>query len=137
MKIKIIVKSLSSKKHYIDRHEMDIGPVTTSNILIEQIVRNNVKAYNEKNTDQAIFRYLSDEEIEDGASTGKIGFGDKKNDRIVDETAAVDTALLAFSDGLFRLYVNDKAIDFGEDVQLNEGDEIVFIRLTMLAGRLW
>lgn len=41
-------------------------------------------------------------------------------------------------DGLFRVFRGmDELTELDREEQFNEGDEITFIRLTMLAGRMW
>lgn len=51
---------------------------------------------------------------------------------------ATAAALLAFEDGLYKVFVQEEecsALD--EPLRLEEGDELTLIRFTMLAGRLW
>lgn len=118
-------------------------PDTTNSVgkLITYLVEENVKAYNAKSIDIPLFRYLSNQELEDGAYTGKIGFGDRKNENIQDEASAVNNALQSFSDGIYRVLINGTEITSEADPNtpfpLKEGDTITFIRLVMLAGRRW
>ena len=43
-----------------------------------------------------------------------------------------------FEDGLFRVFLGDRELEnLDEKVEFAEGNEITFIRLTMLAGRMW
>ena len=138
MTVYLKVKALAKRRPLIDRTPFVIDKkVSTSNALIEYIVRRNVDDYNKKAIDAPIFPYLSTEKLENDATTGKIGFNDRKNEKVQDADKAVENALTSFSDGIFRLYINDTEVGFGGPVELKEGDEITFIRLTMLAGRLW
>ena len=51
---------------------------------------------------------------------------------------ALDTAYLAFEDGLYCIFVNDEQTEKLEDnLTLKDGDVLTFIKLTMLAGRMW
>jgi hypothetical protein len=132
------IKALSKRKPLVESVPFVIDePVSTSNKLIEYIVRRNVDEYNKKAVDTPLFEYLSADELLDGAETGKIGFKDRKNEIFQDADKAVENALTSFNDGIFKLFINDTEIGYDEPVQLKEGDEVTFIRLTMLAGRLW
>jgi len=132
------IKALSRRKPLIESTPFLIDEtVSTSNALIEYIVRRNVDDYNKKAVDTPLFEYLSVDKLENGAKTGKIGFNDRKNENPQDADKAVENALTSFNDGIFKLFVNDTEIGYDEPVNLKEGDELTFIRLTMLAGRLW
>jgi hypothetical protein len=138
MTVYLKIRALSGRKPLIERVPFIIdGPASTSNKLIEQIVRRNVNDYNNKAVDAPLFKYLGAGGIENGAKTGKIGFNDRKNEQEQDADKAVENALTSYSDGIFKLFINDAEIGFNETVNLKHGDEITFIRLTMLAGRLW
>lgn len=138
MKVFIKVKAVAKKKPLIDTVPMDIDDgIALSNELIACIVRKNVKEFNRKAVDKPIFRYLASDDIADQSQTGKVGFNDKKNEAVQDEEQAVENAITCFSDGIFRLFVGDDEIEYNQPVSLKEGDELTFIRLTMLAGRLW
>jgi len=138
MTLYLKIKAFSRRKPLVESAPFVIDePVSTSNALIEHIVRRNVDDYNKKAVDTPLFEYLSADKFENGAKTGKIGFNDRKNGNPQDADKAVENALTSFNDGIFKLFVNDTEIGCGEPVSLTEGDELTFIRLTMLAGRLW
>jgi hypothetical protein len=103
--------------------------------LIECLVRKNVRAYNARAVDAPFFRYLSQQEMEDGKHTGRIAFGDRKNEKDQDEEEAVRNALQCFADGLYRILVNEDEALPGAPFSLKDGDTVTFIRLVMLAGR--
>jgi len=50
---------------------------------------------------------------------------------------ARENALRSFDDGLFRIFINDEEVLADSKILLNENDSLTFLRLTMLAGRLW
>jgi hypothetical protein len=53
----------------------------------------------------------------------------------VDTGAAVDAALLAFADGLFKVFVADRELaDDDAPVTLTHGTQLLFLRLMPLAG---
>ena len=138
MTIFVKVKSLSKRKPVISGVPFEISEeITSANSLIEYIVRQNVKGYNSQPTEIRILPYLTSGEIANGMSTGKIGFGERKNENNQNPDKAVKNALLCFGDGVFRLFVNDIEYGLGDVLTIKDGDEVTFIRLTMLAGRLW
>jgi len=137
MTVFLKIKALSKRKPLIERVPFDIDePVSTSNELVAFIVRRNVDAYNKKAVDAPLFPYLTDVLL-NGNVSGKIGFNDRKNENPQDPDRAVENALTCFGDGIFRLFINDTEAGFDEPIQLTDGDEITFIRLAMLAGRIW
>ena len=83
---------------------------------------------------------VSEENIKSMAEIGKIAFGYIYNDKEPDTEMAIDTALLAYEDGMVRLFINGVEAEYKEEgtpISLSEGDEITFVRLAMLAGRMW
>ena len=61
----------------------------------------------------------------------------RKSESLQDADEAVKNALLCFGDGLFRMFVNDAELAPEDPLCIKDGDEVTFIRLTMLSGRLW
>ena len=138
MTIYLKVKALSKRKPIIDRVSFEITEtITTAKALIEYIVRRNVQQYNNKPIDADILPYLTDDDMENGAQIGKIGFGDRKNENKQDADNAVKNALTCFEDGIFRLFIGDEEYGINDKISIKNGDEVTFIRLTMLAGRKW
>ena len=66
---------------------------------------------------------------------GAVRMGDAPPQGPVDRSAAVDAALLAFDDGLFKVFVGDDelAADSGP-ADLTDGSSVLFLRLIPLAG---
>ena len=138
MTVYLKVKALSKRKPLIDRIPFDISEeITTAKALIEYIVRRNVEEYNNKPVDASILPYLTDDGLETGSKIGKIGFGDRKSESTQDADKAVENALMCFEDGIFRLFINGEEIGIDDNISIKSGDEVTFIRLTMLAGRRW
>ncbi|MDR2862044.1 MAG: hypothetical protein LBV07_05805 [Syntrophobacterales bacterium] len=138
MTVYLKIKALSKRKPLIERAPCVIDEhIATSNALIASIVRRNVDEYNKKTVDAPLFPYLTDDGLANGAKTGKIGFNDRKNENSQDADLAVENALSCFRDGIFKLFINDEEKEYGVPAELKDGDEITFIRLTMLAGRMW
>ncbi len=93
---------------------------------------------------------LSEEQIKDLSEIGRVSFGIIYNDKMPDVEEAVKTAILAYRDGLVALFINDELIEVKSKdptpteeelkeyrIELHENDTVTFVRLTMLAGRMW
>ena len=137
MKIIINVKGLSRKK-VIHQEELELkDKISTTKDLIIELVKINVEKFNKKIDDKDILSIMTNEYIAEAARAGKIGdevHGDKK----ANLEKALDTAYLAFEDGLYCIFINDEQTEKLDDsLNLKDGDIITFIRLTMLAGRMW
>ncbi|OIJ20162.1 hypothetical protein BKP45_10295 [Anaerobacillus alkalidiazotrophicus] len=139
MKIYVTMKSVSRRKDYLNRKEFVLKSTPQSlRQLITEIIALNVEQLNEKKLEKPFLHFLTNEEIVIQSSTGKVGFDTKYNENKSDEQEAVNTAIQAFRDGLFKVFLNEKeqeALDI--PLLLQDGDEVVFIRLTMLTGRMW
>lgn len=139
MQIVITLKSLSKRKGFLEKKPIEIVNVPLNlEELLTELISLNVNTYNQKEIDLPFLPYLTEEEINLKSTVGKIGFDLKKNDTIVDLNEAISTALQAFQDRLFKVFLNDKEIEsLQENIELHENDEITFIKLTMLTGRMW
>lgn len=140
MKIKISQKSISGRKNSIRQvsYEYPVRPNTVRELLTET-VKLVVADYNrrrEAGTD--ILQVFSKKELEDQAASGKAGFGVNYGNSHAEETAAVKNALQCFEDGIVAVFADGVRLERLEDaVELKDGSEVTFVRLTMLAGRMW
>ena len=137
MKIIINVKGLSRKK-VIHQEEVELNnKISTTKDLITELVKINVEKFNKKIDEKDILSIMTNENIAKAARIGKIGdevHGDKK----ANLKKALDTAYLAFEDGLYCIFINDEQTEKLDDsLNLKDGDILTLIRLTMLAGRMW
>ena len=137
MKIIVNVKGLSRKK-VIHQEELELkDKISTTKDLITELVKINVEKFNKKIDDKNILSIITNENIAKAARIGKIGdevHGDKK----ANLKKALDTAYLAFEDGLYCIFINDEQTEKLDDsLNLKDGDILTLIRLTMLAGRMW
>jgi hypothetical protein len=146
MKIFIRVKAAGKRRDMLEPREKSIDDgIDTPEKLIAYLVRENVRAYNAKAPDAPFFQYLSQRELDDGAYTGKVGFGGRKNEKQQDEDEAVQNAVQCFYDGIYRILINENEIipQQKENTEaqkapfIQEGDKLTFIRLVMLAGRMF
>lgn len=140
MNLKINLKQIGQRKQKIAPVDFDCTPVPkTLRELIVQTVTSCVNSYNERvrrgenNGDP-----LSKNQIEDMADMGKIAFGINYGGREQELDKAVSNALQAFEDGIYRVFLNDNELNnLDGKIELKENDSLTFIRLTMLAGRMW
>ena len=137
MKIIVNVKGLSRKK-VIYQEEVELkNKISTTKDLITELVKINVEKFNKKIDEKDILSIMTNENIAKAARIGKIGdevHGDKK----ANLEKALDTAYLAFEDGLYCIFINDEQSEKLDDsLNLKDGDILTLIRLTMLAGRMW
>jgi hypothetical protein len=139
MKVFVSIKQAGKRKEFIKKEELILTDnPSTLRELITEIISKNVESYNNRKLDSMLFAYLSFDEIESQVSTGKVGFGYRVNEQQADAAKAVETAMLAFTDGLYRVFIGDVEIESLDGrIAVNEGDVLTFIRFTMLSGRMW
>ena len=122
------------------------GPVTARQIVAAAVTAE-AAAYQARAGEASLVRVLTDRalrtDLDQGAvrmsegrmSEGRMSdgrMGDRASAEPVDVTAAVETALLAFDDGIFRVFVGDREVE--GPVQLPDGAAVLFLRLVPLAG---
>ena len=141
MKIFVNVKQLGKRRNAVEDKEVLLDPVPgTVTELIVAIVIRQVEEYNERLEQNDLLKYLTDEEIKDRATTGKVSFefNYNYNGLPADTEKAVRNALQSFEDGIFRVFLNEEELESSDQIiDLKEEDKLTFIRLTMLAGRMW
>lgn len=141
MKIVIRAKQAGRKHALIENKSLEINDIGTSPTLenlIKAIVKQQVEAYNNKSIEENLLPFLSKDEIEQNAESGKVGFGSIYNENKADLAKAQETALQAFEDGMFAVFADDEELQKLDDiVQLDDSTVIMFIRLTFLAGGYW
>lgn len=109
MRVLVNMKKLGRCRNSITQIPYELEPVpATVRELITRMVSICVNDYNTRMESKELLQNLSQAEMEDKAAAGKISFGVNYGER--------------------------KAED---EVFLTEGIELTFVRLTMLAGRMW
>lgn len=139
MQIYINMKTAGSRKLALAKTPYEI-PDSVSSVkeLLESLVKIEVERYNQKNEDDTLIKYLTETQIEEQATTGKVSFGRAYSDKKADPGKAVENALQCYQDGLVRVFRNEQELEqLEEAVHFEPGDEITLIRLTFLAGRMW
>lgn len=139
MKLYVNVKQAGSHKNYISKEEIYISSrPSTLRQLIAAIVSENIKNFNSKENGGTILNYLTKEQIGEKISIGKVSFGEIYNPAEANLEKALETAYSAYEDGIYRVFINDAEAGLLDDtIDLEEEDVLTFIRLTMLAGRMW
>ncbi|MCA1318399.1 hypothetical protein LC085_00630 [Bacillus tianshenii] len=141
MNIYISLKSIAKRKNFITKQPYKLpNKPHTLRALISQVVTQNVEQSNNKASNPAtpLIDFLSNIDIEQQASTGKVGFQTLYNDKQANMTKAIETAIQAFEDGLYRVFITEEeAKQLDAPLEIAEDAEVVFIRMTMLTGRMW
>ena len=103
--------------------------------LIDQIVRQEVAAFRERQEERRLFQILSQRQITQGAQRGKIDPGGRDLEQDVDGEAAAAVALLAFEDGLYYVFVDgEQQTMLDSTLPLHPDSTVTFVRLVALAG---
>ena len=140
MQVQVNVKRIGKRRNAIETRPYEIGEVHDVGGLVAAFVTAEVTRFNARaEVGETALRYLTSKEIADAATVGKIGFGADYNGQVQDLTAAIENARQSFEDGIYRIFINGAEVEGALDtpVTLHENDEITFVRLTMLAGRMW
>lgn len=103
--------------------------------LLSHIVRVEVEQFRDRQADQKLLHVLTPAAIDRGVASGKVVLGDRDWEQEVDVQEAIATALQAFSDGLYFVFIDDKQYEhLDAEVKLSERSHILFLRLVALAG---
>lgn len=144
MRLNVIRKKASSLRE-LGRESLELPAVSTlEELLMEMTVsefcrrsENKAAGHQDGSLDSAQ-ESLSKEEIGQQAVLGRVKFSDSYQEDMGDIETAIQVMLQDFKDGLFRVYLNEKeCLDLKEKLEIKDGDEVVLIRLVMLAGRMW
>ena len=140
MQVQVNVKRIGKRRNAIETKPYEIDGVHDIGTLIAAFVTAEVTRFNARaEVGETALRYLTSEEVADAATVGKIGFGADYNGQVQDLAAAIENARQSFEDGIYRIFIN--GVEVGDalsaPIALRENDEITFVRLTMLAGRMW
>ena len=139
MKVLVNMKKLGSRRNSITQvpYELESAPDTVRE-LITQMVSVCVRDYNTRMENKELLNNLSMKEMEDQAAAGKISFGVNYGETQAEENKAIENALQCFEDGIYRIFCGTKQLQsLEEKITLTEECELTFVRLTMLAGRMW
>ena len=103
--------------------------------LLTQVVLAEVTAFQQRQDERRLARILGPDQIAAGVSAGKVDLGERDVQQAVDLEAAVATALQAFEDGLYFVFIEGEQItSLDEQVWLHPEIHLSFLRLVALAG---
>jgi hypothetical protein len=129
-------KVLGKNQNLFTTWQMDL-PAQSSTLeeLLTQIVITEVSAFQARQADRRLTKVLGLVDIDAGVAVGKISSGGSELDQAVDVRGAVETALQAFQDGFYLVFVDDRQQeDLTATVALTSSSELLFLRLTPLVG---
>ena len=138
MQIFVRVKTPGKRKDVLAGVPREIPPVGSLRELITVLVRQEAESFNRRGTEVQLTAWLTPEQVDAEAETGKVGFGRLWSERKADPDKAVENAMQCFADGLVRVFMGDTELTEPDaPLSVAEGAEFTFIRLTFLAGRMW
>ncbi len=132
-------KVLGSRKRPYEPWEIPLlqhAETLTLQDFLTRVVRQEVEAFKNRQEERKLVRVLSKEDIEKGLAKGKVDSGGLEHEpQDVDPVAAVENALVAFKDGLYYVFVDDKqALSLEEEISLMPDSRVLFLRLVPLVG---
>ena len=114
--------------------ELPDGPYTLEGLLA-QLVQREVAAYQERQNRVGLLNILTEPELTAGAAVGKVTGAPQARSGNVDVQDATHTALRAFGDGLYYVFLDDVQIEsLSEPLTLRPDSTLLLLRLTALAG---
>jgi len=115
----------------------------TARQLIEAAVAAEVTAFQARAEEASLLRVLTRKSLDADLARGVVRTGGALGDGEppagdpgqVNVADAVDTALLAFGDGLFKVFVGERELtDDGAALPVSDGAALLFLRLVPLSG---
>ncbi len=139
MQIKVSLKSISKRKASVQPSVYEIkGRPRTVRELILAVTQTGVEAYNRRMEEAGLLSYLTKEQIDNTAEAGKVSFGVNYGEKKASLRQAQENALQCFEDGVYRIFLNEEPLSALEDeITFTQDSVFTFVRLTMLAGRMW
>lgn len=111
------------------------GGRVTLREFIEHVVREEVSSFRTRQKQRRLFRVLTAGQIAEGVARGRVDPGGRDSVQEADEEAAVATALQAFEDGLYFIFIDgQQQTDLDATVHIAAQSEVTFLRLVALAG---
>ncbi len=103
--------------------------------VLSQVVLAEVAAFEQRQEERRLARILGPADITAGVAAGKVNPAEHDLQQTVDAEAAVATALQAFEDGLYFVFVEGEQVTGLDDaVALRPEMRMSFVRLVALAG---
>ncbi len=140
--ILVDAKVLGQNRSLVKDWNLDLPPLweqggSRKNLrdLITEIVSEEVIGFQKRQDERKLARVLSGREIEQGVYKGKVDSGESNSSLPANKESAIATALQAFQDGLYYVFIDGvQQIDLEKEVFLKTQSKVLFIRLVALAG---
>ncbi len=103
--------------------------------LITRVVLEEVQAFHNRQRDARLVRVLTEGQIQDGIEAGKIDSLGRESQQDINPAEAIQTALLAFEDGLYYVFIgNEQITSLDAPILFRPQMDVLFLRLVALAG---
>ena len=136
MNLYIKLKQAGKRRLILDKQAITINELSenpTLKDLIVAVVTQQVAAYNAKTVAKPMVDFLTENQIQNAANNGKVGFGTIYNEGKADLEKAIQNALYAHIDGLFAVAIDDKIVEkLDDNITIEENSVLMFIKLTLL-----
>ena len=111
------------------------GEPLTLRRVITRVVLREVESFARRQDERRFVRILTERQITEGLTKGRVDSGGRELHQPVNAEAAVATALQAFEDGIYLVILDgEEQRELDREVHLHSDSHLVFIRLVMLAG---
>lgn len=139
VKLSVHMKDPASRRAPVKTVELEIpGRPGTLRELIRSVSAACAAGFDRRAEAAEVLSCLTQQELEGQARTGKVSFGAVYGEGRADPDKAADTAVQCFEDGIFRVFQGRNELEaLDGPVDLADGEALTFVRLTMLAGRMW
>lgn len=136
--VRVHAKITGQRRDALGDHHLDLklpaGPVTLTELLTA-VVHAEAAGYARRAEERTLIRVLTPQALAAELQTGRVLSGAADPVAAVNVDEAVDTALLAYTDGLFKVFVDDIEIEnLDTAVDLTGTPTVLFLRLVPLAG---
>ena len=133
MNIKIRVKQLGKRKPIIENKTLDIAKLSSGSTLknfLERVVEQQVNTFNSKIDNPEVINFLLPGQLDAMVSDGKVDFKELYNSDKAKVNEAQETALLAFKDGLYKVFLDDYELEKLDDT-FDFTEENMFLALSL------
>lgn len=114
---------------------LDVESVVTLRNLLTQIVCSEIANFEDRQRQRRFIQVLSPTQISLGVEQGKVDLGGSDLEQKVDADEAIATALQAFTDGLYFVFLDEQQQENLDDVvTLQPNSQLLFLRLVPLVG---
>lgn len=107
----------------------------TLRTLLEDLVRQEVERFNDRQERQTLLHVLGERQLADGVLRGKVVSGGQEQAQRADVGEAVHVALRAFHDGMYFVFLDERQLEnLDEELAITNDSTLLLLRLTPLAG---